>query len=66
MKTIQKHNAHISTEQLIEWACYNGARALMFDDLGSIEVGKSPGLVHISHLGPNVQLQEQSSAKRIC
>ncbi len=48
MITIQKYQSDVSTENLIEWATINGAKALGFDDLlGSIEVGKSPGLVQI-------------------
>lgn len=39
----------IPFETIIEWATINGAKALGFDDeLGSIEVGKKPGLVLIS------------------
>lgn len=45
MKTIQKHDPSISTEQLIHWATLNGAKFFGWEnELGSIEVGKKPGL----------------------
>ena len=48
MKTIQKYNSYIPTSTLIEWATYNGAKALGFDDtLGSFTKGKNPGVVLI-------------------
>lgn len=48
IKAIKKYNSYISFEQLIEWACKNGAEALGYEDqLGTIEIGKRPGLVHI-------------------
>jgi len=48
MKTIKKYNSYIPTSTLIEWATYNGAVALGFDDtLGSFTVGKKPGVVLI-------------------
>lgn len=48
MKTIKKYKSYIPVETLITWACKNGAEALSYDDqLGTIEVGKKPGLVHI-------------------
>jgi cytosine/adenosine deaminase-related metal-dependent hydrolase len=49
MKTIKKYKSFIPFETLITWACKNGAEALGYEDsLGTIEVGKVPGLVHIS------------------
>lgn len=48
MKTIKKYNSYIPTSTLIEWATYNGAKALGFDDtLGSFTIGKKPGVVLI-------------------
>ena len=48
MKTIKKYNSYIPTSTLLEWATYNGAMALGFDDtLGSFTIGKTPGIVLI-------------------
>ena len=48
MKTIKKYKSYVPVETLITWACKNGAEALGYDaQLGTLEIGKSPGLVHI-------------------
>lgn len=66
MKTIQSHFPKYDTKTLIKWACWNGAKALMFeDDLGRLKVGTKPGIVHISNLQPNFQLNSTSKATRI-
>ena len=45
MKTIKRFQSYVPFETILRWATLNGAQALGFDDtLGSIEVGKSPGL----------------------
>jgi len=49
MKSIKRFKSFVSLERLFEWACINGAQALGFDDtLGSFEVGKTPGIVHVN------------------
>ena len=49
LKTIKKYQSYLSLEILIQWATINGAKALGFEkELGSIDKGKSPGLVHIN------------------
>lgn len=49
IKTIKKYKSFLSFETLLLWACKNGAEALGYEDtLGTIEVGKRPGLVHVS------------------
>ena len=46
IKTIRKYASYVPLNELITWATKNGAEALGFDDeLGTIEVGKKPGLV---------------------
>lgn len=47
MKTINKYCSYIPFNTLVKWACKNGAEALNFNHLGSIEVGKRPGFVEI-------------------
>ncbi len=49
MKTIKKYKSFLPFEALIAWACKNGAEALGYaDSLGTIEVGKKPGLVNVT------------------
>lgn len=48
LKTIKRYQSYLEDELLLIWACRNGAEALGFaDKLGTIEAGKTPGLVHI-------------------
>jgi aminodeoxyfutalosine deaminase len=48
IKTIQKYCSYVPLESTLKWATINGAKALGFDEmLGSIEVGKKPGLVQL-------------------
>jgi aminodeoxyfutalosine deaminase len=52
VKTILRFQSYLDLETVLQWATINGARALGFDDrLGSITVGKTPGLVLIDELG---------------
>lgn len=45
MKVIAKKAPEVPTEKLFAWATINGARMLRYEnDLGSIEVGKRPGI----------------------
>ncbi len=48
IKTIKKYTSFIPLETLIRWGTLNGAEALGYDACGAIEVGKTPGLVHIN------------------
>lgn len=46
MKTIHQHDPSIDFTTLLQWGTLNGAKCLGFaDQLGSLEVGKQPGLV---------------------
>jgi len=66
LKRIQTHNAQIPLAEMLTWITSNGARALQMDDkLGSIEIGKKPGLVLIKKLNSDGQLQPTSSSIKI-
>lgn len=46
IKTIKKYQSFVKLETLLTWATINGAKALGYEDrLGSIEKGKTPGLI---------------------
>ena len=52
--------------QLLEWACLNGAKFLKKDDvLGTLSVGKKPGLVLISNVDADGNLTGRSRSHRI-
>ncbi|MFN8282757.1 MAG: amidohydrolase family protein [Chitinophagales bacterium] len=65
MKTILKYQSYLDFETILKWATLNGAKALGFaDSLGSIEIGKTPGLVLIENM-ENGKLTNKSTSKRI-
>jgi len=63
LKTIHAHYPDVDLNKSIRWATLNGAKALGLDaDLGSIEVGKTPGLVLLKNMNQlrftkNVQVE---------
>ncbi|MGN6354687.1 MAG: amidohydrolase family protein [Parafilimonas sp.] len=65
MKTLQKHFPFLETERLLQWATSNGAAALgVYENSGSFEKGKRPGIVLINNL-QHKKFSESSAAKRI-
>lgn len=65
IKTIQKYCSYIPLETLLTWATINGAEALGYDEeIGSIEVGKKPGLIAIV-TNPNTNSNMQSKPDRL-
>lgn len=67
IKCLHKHFPHISLEEILTWACLNGAKALGFEsELGSFEVGKKPGIVLIENINwDTFQLSENSRSRRL-
>ena len=65
MKTIARYQSYVSFEQLLQWATLNGAEALGYEDeLGSISVGKTPGL-NLLNVGDDFQLEMGTEVKRL-
>ena len=63
---LQENFEGIGMEELLKWACLNGAEFLGKEDvLGSVEVGKRPGLVHIDNLDGQGRLTGSSKSERI-
>ncbi|MEL6276929.1 MAG: amidohydrolase family protein, partial [Bacteroidota bacterium] len=51
LKTISKYQSYVPFQTLLRWATLNGAEALQYEaDLGSLEVGKKPGLLALHGL----------------
>ena len=56
----------VPMNELFTWASRNGARFLGKDDvLGSIAVGKRPGIVHVSGIDENGCITAESRSRRI-
>ena len=50
MKTIHRFNSYLEITEVLKWATINGAEALgLQNSLGSISVGKNPGLVLVEN-----------------
>ncbi len=50
LKLIQSKFPAISTNELLSWACKNGAEFFEFQSLGTFESGKKPGVLLIEHV----------------
>jgi len=59
IKMIQKNYPHIPTNELLIWACKNGAEFFNYDQLGSFKTGSKPGVVLIEHVD-GLQLTKNS------
>ncbi len=65
MKVIQKNIPDLSLNNLLKWACINGAKFLGYErDLGSLAVGKTPGLNLLTDLD-NGQIGEDTKIKKL-
>lgn len=65
MKTISRFQSYVPFETMIRWATLNGAEALGFEkDLGSLEVGKSPGL-NLLNVDKAGRIDQDTKVKRL-
>lgn len=56
----------VPMSQLLEWACSNGAEYLKKEnELGSLAVGKRPGIVLVNNIGADGNLTSQSYSERV-
>lgn len=65
MKAIARYQSYVPLDTLLRWATLNGAQALGFDDsLGSLEVGKTPGLLVVQGMADG-KLTQTATLKRV-
>ncbi|MEN0002821.1 MAG: amidohydrolase family protein [Bacteroidota bacterium] len=65
LKTISKYQSYVPFDTLLRWATLHGAEALGFEaDLGSLEVGKKPGLNLLS-IGAERKITSETQVKRL-
>ncbi|MEM9992045.1 MAG: amidohydrolase family protein [Bacteroidota bacterium] len=65
LKTIAKYQSYVPFETLLRWATLNGAEALGYgQDLGSLEVGKVPGL-NLLNIGVEAKLTATTNVQKI-
>ena len=67
MITLQQNFPEIRLEELLNWACINGARALKLESsYGSFEKGKKPGINLVTGIDfKNMKLTKESKVKRL-
>jgi aminodeoxyfutalosine deaminase len=66
MKTIQRFQSYVTTEDLLTWATLNGAQALGMDArLGSFVAEKMPGICLLAGLSKSGQLTQKTQIKRL-
>jgi cytosine/adenosine deaminase-related metal-dependent hydrolase len=66
MKCLHTNFPQVPMNEILCWASSNGAQFLAKEDvLGSLAVGKRPGIVRISGLDENGQLTDESRSERI-
>ncbi len=62
LKLIQKNFPNISTEDLLNWSCKNGAEFFGFTELGSFSIGNKPGVILIENVD-GMKLTDKSKVR---
>jgi len=65
MKTISAQFRFITLQEMLGWATLNGARFFGFDSLGSLQKGKSPGIVNIQNIDNELLKLKPDSTSRL-
>lgn len=66
MKTIARFQSYVPFETMLRWATLNGAQALGFDDtLGSLEPGKTPGVLLLQGFSAERKIAAHATVKRL-
>ncbi len=66
LNCLHKNFPEVPMEELLTWACLNGAKFLKKDDvLGTLAVGKRPGIVRISGVDEDGFVMEGSKSVRV-
>ena len=67
LKTIKRYQSAVPIDALLKWATINGAAALGYQKtMGSLEVGKSPGIVHVDmEWRANETVVDKTKARRV-
>ena len=66
MICLHKNFPEVPMNEILVWACLNGARFLSKDKvLGTLEAGKRPGIVRISGIDENGFVTADSRSQRV-
>ncbi|MBP7273565.1 MAG: amidohydrolase family protein [Saprospiraceae bacterium] len=66
LKSIKKYQSYVPTEVLLKWATLHGAEALGFEDtLGSVEIGKRPGINLLFGLDGHCEITHRTRVKKL-
>ena len=66
LNCLHENFPEVPMQELLQWACYNGAKFLAKENvIGSLEIGKQPGIVRIENIDCDGFVTNQSRSYRI-